>query len=90
MLDLSESRHRNTNITAGRGLLFNSFPFLTPFSPRTAVLFPTVLKISRFVLNVKNDVGFSLGTDYSTFKLISLSRSFALSYFHTTNFSVVA
>lgn len=32
----------------------------------------------------------SLGADYSTSKLISLSRSFALSYFHTINFSVAA
>lgn len=45
--------HRNTDVRAGRGLLFSSFPFTTPFSPGTAVLFPTVLKISRFVLNVK-------------------------------------
>lgn len=86
------SHRRNTGITAGRGLLFSSFPFTTPFSPSTAVLFPVVLKISRFVLNVKNDLGFSttLGADYSTSKLISLSRSFALSYFHTINFSVAA
>ena len=90
MLDLWASHHRNTDIRAGRGLLFSSFPFTAPFSPSTAVLFPIVL--NRFVLNVKNDLGFStsLGADYSTSKLISLSRSFALSYFHTINFSVAA
>lgn len=47
------SHHRNTDVRAGIGLLFSSFPFTTPFSPSTAVLFPTVFKISRFVLNVK-------------------------------------
>lgn len=92
MLDLWASHHRNTDTGTGRALLFSSFPFTASFSPSTAVLFPIVLKISRFVLNKKNDLGFStsLGADYSTSKLISLSRSFALSYFHTINFSVAA
>lgn len=92
MLDLWASHHGNTGIRAVRGSFFSSFPFTAPFSPSTAVLFPIVLKISRFVLNVKNYLGFStsLGADYSTSKLISLSRSFALSCFHTINFSVAA
>lgn len=48
-----EHHHKYTDVRAGRGLLFSSFPFTTPFPPGTAVLFPSVLKISRFGLNVK-------------------------------------
>lgn len=92
MLNLWASHHKNTGIRAGRDLLSSSFLSPASSSPSTAVLFPIALKISRVVLNMKNYLGFSTspGADYSTSKLISLSRSFALSYFHTINFSVVA
>lgn len=92
VLVLRASHPRSTGIVIGRGLLISSFPFTACSSPSTAVLFPTVLKISRFVLNVKNYLGFStsLGADYSTSKLISLSGSSVLSYFHAINFSVAA
>lgn len=88
---ISAQKHRNRS---GERLFVHLF-FLhltPPLSPSTAVLFPVVLKISRFVSNVKYYPGFfsSLGADYSTSKLISPSRSFALSYFHTINFSVAA